>query len=175
MRDLDASCAQPQRASFLHFHRPHTFRTFPSSHEIAEYLETWSRSAARPVFGAFRPIGHAGSRSSSTPAMQTFCNLYKTPVFFQSSAVNPLLGGVTRHYQRSEPALIGSPALTDLLEQDCRHICEIGHGKRWLITCRQFRIHCRAGEIGQPTPEGLHCDGPVRRKAINQIANTQEG
>lgn len=145
------------RSPAQYFHRKHRFLNAPSRHDVDAFLET--RSRLKPD----RYLDNPANRSRRV-AKFVFSHDDKIirPIadtaFFQKKAVNPLLGGIHRIYERSEATFLGSPVLQDVLDQDCRHVREIDERPSWLITCHQFRIHCRAGESGQPTPGGLHCD-----------------
>ncbi|MCS4510897.1 2OG-Fe dioxygenase family protein [Xylophilus ampelinus] len=150
--------AEASRAPVQYFHRKHLFRNAPSRHEIEAFVETWSR---------LKPDKYLENPANRSRRVAKFVFSHDDEIirpisdtcFFQKSAINSLLGGINRIYERSEAAFLGSPVLKDILDQDCRHVCDIDDRKSWLITCHQFRIHCRAGAFGQPTPEGLHCDG----------------
>lgn len=79
---------------------------------------------------------------------------------YQSLNYNPLHGGVERWFEPIEPD-IGSGASLSRILQFCREIFSalapaVAH---WKIELHQFRIEARAGEPGQPTPEGMHRDG----------------
>ncbi|MDE2157061.1 MAG: 2OG-Fe dioxygenase family protein [Xanthomonadaceae bacterium] len=79
---------------------------------------------------------------------------------FQSLRYNPLQGDIQRWFGPIRPAVADGPslrrilgfcrALFDALAPDTRH---------WHIEVHQFRIEARAGEPGEPTPEGVHRDG----------------
>lgn len=147
------------RALNMHFvHRTYVFKSHLGPNDVEAFVATWSRLQPdqyleKPLSRSRRVTKFLFSRRERllTPLQDTS--------FFQSSTVNSLLGGISRVYKRSEPGFIDSPVLRDILEQDAEHVCENDHTEKWLVTCHQFRIHCRAGEAGQPTPEGLHCDG----------------
>jgi len=79
---------------------------------------------------------------------------------YQSRDYNRLNGGVARWFEPILPE-IGSGASLDTLLRFCRDL----FGRlspqvaNWHIEAHQFRIEARAGEAGQPTPEGVHRDG----------------
>lgn len=79
---------------------------------------------------------------------------------YQSLDYNPLHGGVERWFEPIEPA-IGSGASLGSILRFCRGIfgALAPDVARWKIELHQFRIEARAGEPGQPTPEGVHRDG----------------
>jgi hypothetical protein len=79
---------------------------------------------------------------------------------WQGVDYNPLNGGVERWFE---------PVTDDAGNSACLHslmaLCSTVFGrlasqvKGWRVEMHQFRIEARAGEAGQPTPEGPHRDG----------------
>jgi len=76
---------------------------------------------------------------------------------YQSKTYNALQGDIERWF---EPVEADGPTL--------RRILGFCHGvfgdlapqvARWHVEVHQFRIEARAGEAGEPTPEGVHRDG----------------
>lgn len=76
---------------------------------------------------------------------------------FQSLDYNRLNGGVERWFEPISEA-IGDHPLTRRVIELCREVFG-GEGLPWRTEMHQFRIEARAGEAGQPTPEGVHRDG----------------
>ncbi|HVY82701.1 MAG TPA: 2OG-Fe dioxygenase family protein [Steroidobacteraceae bacterium] len=82
---------------------------------------------------------------------------------YQSRDYNPLNGGIERWFQPITDEAAAHPIFQAIL----RLCFELFHGltpaasrpAAWHVECHQFRIEARAGEHGQPTPEGLHRDG----------------
>ena len=79
---------------------------------------------------------------------------------FQSLRYNPLQGDIQRWFEPMREDVGKSICLQRILGF-CRDFFsglapEIG---RWHIEVHQFRIEARAGEAGEPTPEGMHRDG----------------
>ncbi|HEY2538399.1 MAG TPA: 2OG-Fe dioxygenase family protein [Stellaceae bacterium] len=82
---------------------------------------------------------------------------------YQSRDYNPMNGGIERWFEPvSEPigrhpvlgAILGtSHALFD------RMTPAASRPDAWHVELHQFRIEARPGEMGQPTPEGMHRDG----------------
>jgi hypothetical protein len=77
---------------------------------------------------------------------------------FQTLDYNPLHGGIERWF---EPMDIDAGSSLQTILRFCRALFErlaptVG---TWRIEAHQFRIEARAGELGQPTPEGMHRDG----------------
>jgi hypothetical protein len=78
---------------------------------------------------------------------------------FQSRDYNALNGGVARWFEPVVGSIGSGPALNAILEY-CRRFFEtLTANRRWHIEVHQFRIEARAGQAGQPTPEGIHRDG----------------
>jgi hypothetical protein len=82
---------------------------------------------------------------------------------YQSRDYNPLNGGIERWFEPLHDDIATHPALRAIL-QTCQrmfdnctpeHICPVS----WHVEVHQFRVEARAGEAGQPTPEGMHRDG----------------
>lgn len=79
---------------------------------------------------------------------------------YQALQYNPLQGGIERWFEPIEPTIGDSGSLQCIL-RFCRDLfAELaGHRGPWHVETHQFRIEARAGEPGQPTPEGMHRDG----------------
>ncbi|WP_426662574.1 2OG-Fe dioxygenase family protein [Rhodanobacter aciditrophus] len=79
---------------------------------------------------------------------------------YQSVAYNALQGGIERWFEPVEPAIAEGASLRRILA-----FCRESFGalapqvRQWRIEVHQFRIEARAGEAGEPTPEGVHRDG----------------
>ena len=79
---------------------------------------------------------------------------------WQSRDYNRLNGGVERWFAPIEPEVGSGASLRRVL-----HYCAAVFGAlapevgEWFTEVHQFRIEARAGEPGQPTPEGMHRDG----------------
>ncbi|QGW67064.1 hypothetical protein GOY17_17800 [Lysobacter soli] len=79
---------------------------------------------------------------------------------YQSRDYNTLQGGIERWFAPVLPEVADSASLRSIL-----HFCRSFFGglapdvANWHIELHQFRIEARAGEPGQPTPEGVHRDG----------------
>jgi hypothetical protein len=79
---------------------------------------------------------------------------------WQSRDYNSLNGGVERWFAPIEPEIGRSASLVRVL----RYCAEVFGAlapevREWFTEVHQFRIEARAGEPGQPTPEGMHRDG----------------
>lgn len=79
---------------------------------------------------------------------------------YQALDYNPVNGGVARWFEPIAPEIGSGPSLQTIL-RCCRTLfgalAPATHA--WRIEVHQFRIEARAGEVGRPTPEGLHRDG----------------
>ena len=79
---------------------------------------------------------------------------------YQSQHYNHLQGGIQRWFEPILPAIVNSHSLRGILD-----FCHDAFGalaptvQHWHIEVHQFRIEARAGEAGEPTPEGVHRDG----------------
>lgn len=79
---------------------------------------------------------------------------------YQSLQDNPLQGGIQRWFEPLLPAVADGASLRRILA-----FCHatfaplVPLAQRWHVEVHQFRIEARAGEPGEPTPEGVHRDG----------------
>jgi hypothetical protein len=79
---------------------------------------------------------------------------------YQSLRDNPLNGGVARWFAPVRDDIADGRPLRSAI----RLLTTIADGRRgmaspWRVEVHQFRIESRAGQSGQPTPEGMHRDG----------------
>ncbi len=82
---------------------------------------------------------------------------------YQSRDYNPLNGGLKRWFDPVRDEIANHPALAAIFST-CQTMFEGCTPPRmrpasWHIEMHQFRVEARAGEAGQPTPEGMHRDG----------------
>jgi len=79
---------------------------------------------------------------------------------YQSLDYNRLNGGVARWFEPVD-AVIGDGASLNTILAFCRTLFGLRSPDvpRWHVEVHQFRIEARPGQLGQPTPEGLHRDG----------------
>ena len=82
---------------------------------------------------------------------------------YQSQDYNPLNGGVERWFEPVTDAVAGHPALNAILrtshELFDRMTPAAVRPDAWHVELHQFRIEARPGQVGRPTPEGMHRDG----------------
>lgn len=81
---------------------------------------------------------------------------------FQSRAYNALNGGIYRRYAEIESGIIDNPVLQNCLRVALDSLEPLDAGSCWFLEAHQFRIIARSGEVGRPTPEGVHRDGVER-------------
>ena len=78
---------------------------------------------------------------------------------YQSRDYNPLNGGIERWFAPISPEAGAGPTMAAILAT-CRNLFDrLAPGHAWHVEVHQFRIEARAGEVGKPTPEGMHRDG----------------
>jgi len=79
---------------------------------------------------------------------------------FQSLEDNPLNGGVVRTFAPLLPETAANPFLHYLIRFDFARLpIEPAQTDSWVVGVHQLRILARPGEVGHPTPEGIHIDG----------------
>ena len=77
---------------------------------------------------------------------------------WQPVEYNALHGGMQRHFEPMESAMVQSQAWEQLLTWLGRVCSDLRGEKTWYAEAHQFRIDTTDG-IGRPTPEGAHRDG----------------
>ena len=82
---------------------------------------------------------------------------------YQSQDYNPLNGGIERWFEPVTEPVIRHPALNAIL-RTCHELFDrmtpaAIRPEAWHVELHQFRIEAQAGEVGRPTPEGMHRDG----------------
>ncbi|HET6238220.1 MAG TPA: 2OG-Fe dioxygenase family protein [Acetobacteraceae bacterium] len=79
---------------------------------------------------------------------------------YQTLDYNTLNGGIARWFSPITDVIGDGPSMTTILRFCHRLFGGLAPAVRaWHIETHQFRIEARPGEVGQPTPEGLHRDG----------------
>ncbi len=79
---------------------------------------------------------------------------------WQSRDYNPLNGGVQRWFEPVAEAIAEHPVTQGVIRAGLDRFGPISEYEGpWHVELHQFRIEARAGETGQPTPEGAHRDG----------------
>lgn len=77
---------------------------------------------------------------------------------WQPLEYNALHGGLERHFEPMQAALVAQPAWTQLLVWLGQVCSDLKGAQPWYVEAHQFRIDTTDG-IGRPTPEGAHRDG----------------
>ena len=80
---------------------------------------------------------------------------------WQSRDYNPLNGGVQRWFEPVTEAIADHPVTRGVIAAGLELFQPLTTDppQTWHVELHQFRIEARAGEAGQPTPEGAHRDG----------------
>ena len=79
---------------------------------------------------------------------------------YQSLQYNPLQGDLQRWFEPVQPAVADGASLQRILAFCHATFAPLAPATlHWHIEVHQFRIEARAGEPGEPTPEGVHRDG----------------
>ena len=74
--------------------------------------------------------------------------------------VDVLQGDIERWFEPITPAIGDGPSLQAILRFARDFYSQLAaQTQRWQIEVHQFRIEAKAGEPGEPTPEGVHRDG----------------
>jgi hypothetical protein len=87
---------------------------------------------------------------------------------WQPLEYNALHGGLERHFEPMDAALVAQPVWLNLLAWLGRICSGLKGVKPWFVEAHQFRIDTTDG-IGRPTPEGAHRDG-VDMVAVFMVA-----
>lgn len=77
---------------------------------------------------------------------------------WQPLEYNALHGGMQRHFEPMDPAMVTQPAWQQLLLWLGGVCSQLRGAQTWFAEAHQFRIDTTDG-IGRPTPEGAHRDG----------------
>lgn len=77
---------------------------------------------------------------------------------WQPVEYNALHGGLERHFEPIEPALLADPLWNAWLLAMAARASALKGAQRWYVEAHPFRIDTTDG-IGRPTPEGAHRDG----------------
>lgn len=118
--------------------------------EADNYLKDGARFRERR-YGRFRYV----------PATDEV-NLLAHRPYFQSEEANSYAGGIERVVEPLTRGSVDSPLLNELIRFNFRHFPVAADDERraqpWEVACHQFRIISSAGQVGEPTPEGIHRD-----------------
>lgn len=82
--------------------------------------------------------------------------------YFQSEAANSYAGGIHREVAPLTATSIKNPLMDALIEFNFAQFPiaadDVRQDQPWEVACHQFRIIATPGEVGEPTPEGIHRD-----------------
>lgn len=78
---------------------------------------------------------------------------------YQSTDYNQLNGGIARIFEPIMPEVITGATMRNVLKFSQKIFGALKPEAAWHIECHQFRIEANQGELGKPTPEGVHRDG----------------
>ena len=123
------------------------------------FAASWNDLAADTYLAA---SGRHRRRRHATFAADAGGEVYARPhqAHYQSRQYNHLQGDIQRWFEPILPTMANSQSLQRILA-----FCHEVFGalapatRHWHIEVHQFRIEARAGEAGEPTPEGIHRDG----------------
>jgi hypothetical protein len=135
---------------------------FGSLDDWRSFVESWNDLKVDTYMadgGRYRRRRHAAYGSTRDDAIGAIGRKPHQP-HIQSPEYNPLHGGIVRWFEPIVPE-VGDGATMRTILAFCRSL--FGNlapaTTSWHIEAHQFRIEARAGEQGQPTPEGVHRDG----------------
>lgn len=77
---------------------------------------------------------------------------------WQPVEYNALHGGMARHFEAMQSAMVDTPTWASLLKWLGAVCSDLKGPQPWFVEAHQFRIDTTDG-IGRPTPEGAHRDG----------------
>ena len=78
---------------------------------------------------------------------------------YQSRDYNALNGGIERWFAPVLQEIGAGPSMTTIL-RFCQGLFDgLAGASIWHVETHQFRIEARTGQVGRPTPEGMHRDG----------------
>jgi hypothetical protein len=78
---------------------------------------------------------------------------------YQSRDYNQLNGGIERWFQPVLPVIVSGASTATILRFCSALFGALTPARSWFVEMHQFRIEARSGEVGRPTPEGMHSDG----------------
>ena len=125
-----------------------------------EVLTGWqSRWADLPADGYLRDGGrYRRRRHSCFMVDQAQVTQAAHRPHWQPLEYNALHGGMQRHFEPMDPAMVTQPAWQQLLLWLGGVCSQLRGAQTWFAEAHQFRIDTTDG-IGRPTPEGAHRDG----------------
>ncbi len=132
----------------------------------AQELGDWAAFAASwndlPADAYLAARGRHRRRRHAVFSVDTSGEIRRSPAqpHYQSVQYNPLQGDIERWFEPIEAAVGDGPSLRRILRFGHALFAPLaGAAREWQVEVHQFRIEARAGEAGEPTPEGVHRDG----------------
>jgi len=126
----------------------------------AAFAASWNDLAPDTYLAA---LGRRRYRRHATFTIEGDGSLQRQPhqPHWQSARYNHLQGDIQRWFLPIRPALAGGASMRGILHFAHALFAPMtaGEPRRWHVETHQFRIEARAGEPGEPTPEGVHHDG----------------
>ncbi|MEV0978679.1 2OG-Fe dioxygenase family protein [Streptomyces sp. NPDC049915] len=127
--------------------------------DLEDFRESWNRmplDAYMADGGRYRRRRHA---TLSAPKGAAGYRVEAHRPHYQTLDFNNLNGGVARHYEPFEDAVLKGSTMDSLVTLGCDIFGRLAPYSAWHIEAHQFRIEVDGEEIGKPTPEGVHRDG----------------
>ncbi|MBN9564120.1 MAG: 2OG-Fe dioxygenase family protein [Alphaproteobacteria bacterium] len=161
-KSMDTLAAGIAREGFAHVHAPEMRAVLDEHGGTADwdaFAASWDDLGLDTYMadgGRYRKRRHAAF--AMTPGSDAIRRKPHQP-HYQSRDYNTLNGGVERWFQPVLPE-IGAGATMSAILRACRELFDaLTDVTVWHIEVHQFRIEARPGEVGRPTPEGMHRDG----------------
>jgi hypothetical protein len=81
--------------------------------------------------------------------------------YFQSRDINAVTGGIVREFAPLTDTIANNAYLHELIRFDFAQfpLTDAQRGHEWQVDVHLIRVVAHAGEVGHPTPEGIHRDG----------------
>lgn len=164
LSDIEKLCALIGRRDFCYIPGDRTKALLLQQSEGAlcdlhAFTNSWSHLCLDDYMadgGTYRKRRHA--TLSALPSSRLFHVEAHQP-HFQSLSYNNLNGGIARHYEPIEDAILRGNTLTSILTLGCDIFGRLSPYSPWHIEVHQFRIEAGYSELAKPTPEGVHRDG----------------
>jgi hypothetical protein len=124
-----------------------------------DFADSWN---ALPIDTHMADHGRYRRRRHATFAADANGAVTRQPhqAHFQAIDYNPLNGGIERWFEPIDAQRGDGPSMRAILEFCRRLFSALAVATTpWHIEVHQFRIEAVVGELGQPTPEGMHRDG----------------
>ena len=136
---------------------------FGSLADWAAFAGSWNDLAVDTYMadgGRYRRRRHAVFAADAEGSIRGSIRRLEHQPHYQSTDYNPIHGGIARWFEPITDAVADGASLQTIVK-----FCAVVFSglapatASWKVEIHQFRIEARAGEVGRPTPEGLHRDG----------------